>query len=187
MPLTWLPPEDCGVYRTHAWPSDELRGVFFVTDEILRATQRVLVDYGTRGGPNRGHEGLVFWMGRAEGECTRFLQVVAPTTDHGFGHVNVGREQVGEVARTGRHYELGLLSQIHSHPGDDARHSDGDDDMILLPFEGMLSIVVPDFGRSFISISQARVHQFQGGQWVLCTETSVARQFVTVPTLVDLR
>jgi len=34
---------------------------------------------------------------------------------------------------------MGILCQVHSHPGSDTRHSDGDDELVLLPFEGMLS------------------------------------------------
>jgi proteasome lid subunit RPN8/RPN11 len=86
-----------------------------------------------------------------------------------------------------RQHGLGILCQVHSHPGKDTRHSDGDDGLVLLPFEGMLSVVVPDFGIGFKAVSQCGVHQFQKGRWVLCDPDSVARGVLIVPVEVDLR
>ncbi len=71
--------------------------------------------------------------------------------------------------------------------GADARHSDGDDDLVLLPFEGMLSVVAPHYGIEVRSIEDFTFHQYQRGQWVLCTSESVAAGVITVPTIVDLR
>ncbi len=66
---------------------------------------------------------------------------------------------------------LGLLAQVHSHPGEDARHSDGDDKMVVAPYQGMLSIVVPHYGHvGMTPLSEVGVHQFQDGHWVLCSE-----------------
>lgn len=173
------------VFRTRPWPVDDLRGKFIVTREVLEATSRVLMDYGQLEG--FGHEGLVFWCGHRCEEVTAIVQVVAPATDHGPGHVSADRDAVGLAARAARGAGLGIVAQVHSHPGGDGRHSDGDDELILLPFEGMLSIVIPNFGASFSAIDQACVHQFQAGQWVLCRHDSVAKGFRTASALVDQR
>jgi hypothetical protein len=58
---------------------------------------------------------------------------------------------------------------------------------VLLPFENMLSIVVPDFGQDFSDLAGAAVHQFQDGRWVLCSRQSVERNTIVVPSVVDLR
>ena len=61
---------------------------------------------------------------------------------------------------------LGILAQVHSHPGRDTRHSDGDDDLVVMPFENMLSLVAPYYGRAIRAITDFSVHQFQDRRWV---------------------
>ena len=81
---------------------------------------------------------------------------------------------------------LGLLAQVHSHPGDDARHSDGDDVLVLMPYEEMLSIVVPRYGDLGIwPISMCGVHQFQQRVWRLCT--GGLENILLAPGVVDQR
>ena len=68
---------------------------------------------------------------------------------------------------------LGILAQVHSHPGWDTRHSDGDDELIVMPFENMLSLVAPFYGRTVYSIIDFSIHQFQNHRWVLCSRDSI--------------
>jgi hypothetical protein len=158
-----------------------------VCQPVLDATGQALVTFLDRGIADGGHEGIVYWCGHEAPDITVFLHAIIPEAEHGPQSVMVSRASVGRAQRHARSLGLGLLSQIHSHPGTDARHSDGDDDLILLPFEGMLSIVVPNFGRHFRRLSDACVHQFQDGRWVLCTASSLRTRFITVPSVHDLR
>jgi hypothetical protein len=134
-----------------------------------------------------GNEGITFLAGRELNDIQIFLQVIVPPADAGWGHVFVDQAAVGAAQRVARSSRLGILCQVHSHPGDDTRHSDGDDDLILLPFERMLSIVVPEYGRNFNHINQASVHQFQRGRWVLCDAASIEKNFYIVNEAVDIR
>jgi proteasome lid subunit RPN8/RPN11 len=62
---------------------------------------------------------------------------------------------------------LAVLGQVHSHPGGDTRHSDGDDDLIVLPHEGMFSLVVGRYGDGSVDPRDgAGLHQFQDRRWV---------------------
>ena len=110
-----------------------------------------------------------------------------PAAEHSPGRVMVSREEIGRTQRAARANKLGVLCQVHSHPGGDARHSDGDDELVLLPFEGMLSVVAPRFGVYFQALTGLCVNQYQDGAWVLCSPESVARQLIVVPTAQDLR
>jgi hypothetical protein len=77
---------------------------------------------------------------------------------------------------------------VHSHPTGATGHSLGDDDMVFMPFERMLSIVVPEYARfGLLPLNSLGVHQYQEGRWVLCSRESVHANFVAVPTLQDLR
>src|SRR5688572_26474200 len=175
------------VYRTRPLPSGELRGTFFVPEPVVLATRDALGSFAVAGINDGGHEGIAYWVGRETGELTVFLQCVVPAADHAAQRVSVSRAEIGRVARTARSKNMGVLCQVHSHPGRDARHSDGDDELVLLPFENMLSVVAPRFGMEWGKMADVCVHQYQGGQWVLCSPRSVAAQFVVVPTAMDLR
>ena len=182
--MSW---SDLPVYRTRPLPQGELRGSFLIAQSIIGATREALTSFALAGIRDGGHEGMAFWAGREVGPSTLILQAVVPEADHSDQRVMASAEAVGRAARTARASGLGIVCQVHSHPGGDSRHSDGDDDLVLLPFDGMLSIVVPNFGLDFNSLDGASVHQFQDGKWVLCSATSVACSVIVVSPYVDLR
>jgi proteasome lid subunit RPN8/RPN11 len=81
----------------------------------------------------------------------------------------------GSAARAARAARLGLVAQVHSHPGADTRHSDGDDDIVLMPFEGMFSLVVAEYGGGgMVPADGAGLHQFQDSRWILVRQTEPA-------------
>jgi len=180
---------DLPVHRTRPLPAGDLRGSFVLAESVIPATREALVSFALAGIEDGGHEGMAFWAGRESEGCgpTVILEVIVPDAEHSNQRVMASAEAVGSAARVARAHSVGILCQIHSHPGRDTRHSDGDDRLILLPFEGMLSIVVPEFGIRFTQLSQASVHQFQDGRWVLCSAASVAAGIVIAPAQVDLR
>jgi Prokaryotic homologs of the JAB domain len=180
---------DVPVYRTRLLPTGDLRGSFILAESVIPATRDALVSFAVAGIHDGGHEGMAFWAGleNSEFKSTVILGVIVPDADHSSQRVMASADAVGNAARVARAHGLGILCQAHSHPGRDTRHSDGDDDLVLLPFEGMLSIVVPEFGIHFESLNQASVHQFQDGRWVLCSAASVAANIVVAPTRIDLR
>jgi proteasome lid subunit RPN8/RPN11 len=164
-------------------PTGHLRGEFFVPEALIAATPLALRSYRE---PARDHEGILFWGG-LETECGAFLMcAVTPKAEHSRGRVFVTEENVLKAVHRLRSLGLGLMAQVHSHPGEDARHSDGDDAMVVAPCRGMLSIVVPHYGHvGMMPLSIVGIHQFQDGRWVLCTDG--LDQLHVVPTVMDLR
>lgn len=149
------------------WPTGPLVGRFSVLESVVTATESSLVQ---QKGPDGPHEGMVFWGGRESPGQTSYLAAATPETESGWGHVRANESQVSAVVQAFRRAGLGLLAQVHSHPGRDARHSIGDDEMIFMPFEGMVSIVVPLYGRTGMRpLSKCGIHQYRGDRWVLCT------------------
>ena len=175
------------VYRTRPLPTAPLVGRFLLSENVIRDTRDALIASALAGLHDRGHEGLVFWAGTQQEGLTVFTTVVLPRTDHRHGGVFVNERDFGAAVRAAKTQRLLVLAQVHSHPGDDARHSDGDDDLIVLPFAGMLSIVVPYFGVEWSGLHTARVHQFQNRTWTLCTQESVRDGLTVAPAVVDAR
>jgi len=175
------------VYRDQPLPKGELQGRFLIARPLLEVTREALTSIALEGLREGGHEGLVYWAGRETDAGVIFLSVVVPESDHGPQHVMVSGPEVSRASRHMRDYNLGLKAQVHSHPGGDARHSDGDDELILMPFDGMLSVVAPDFGRRVEELQDFTFHQYQDEEWVLCSQESVERSFEVIPTVMDIR
>jgi len=158
-----------------------------IAEGVIDRTRDALTSLARDGVGERGNEGLVFWAGVEGAPCTTFITVVVPGSERSPQSVFVSESSFGKAAMLAREAGVALLAQVHSHPGTDARHSDGDDDLILMPFEGMLSIVVPRYGLGWTGIAKARVHQYQDGMWKLCSDASVLSGITTAPLLVDAR
>jgi proteasome lid subunit RPN8/RPN11 len=94
--------------------------------------------------------------------------------------VEADEAAAGTAARAARARRLGIIAQVHSHPGTDTRHSDGDDTMVFMPYEGMFSLVVGNYGRDGLLPDEgAGLHQFQDHRWVLVRQGEPALIVVT--------
>ncbi len=171
---------DLPVHRLRPLAVGPARGRLIVPELVVRETTASL--RATRGTGGR-HEGIVFWAGLAHASGVLISLAIAPDSDHGPGHVRVPECGVLRASRTARGCGLALLAQVHSHPGDDVRHSDGDDDLVLMPFEGMFSLVIARYGTVPIEPgSSVGLHQFQDGRWLRIQPIELA--FIILPPLV---
>jgi hypothetical protein len=153
------------VHRTRPLPELPALGHLLVAESVVKRTQELLqhADTGTQ-----PHEALVWWLGRQAGGDTIVLACHQPPCHSGPQLVTADEAATGNAARAARAMRLGIVSQVHSHPGTDTRHSDGDDDLVLMPFLGMFSLVVASYGAGSLLPEQgAGLHQFQDGRWVL--------------------
>ena len=152
------------VYRMRDLPRGPSRGHLVVAAPVVDATVKLLRRFR---GADGSHEGIVFWAGRTVGADTLVLAAVAPRAKHTWGSVHADERAVGGASRAARAKCLGIVAQVHSHPGDDVRHSDGDDDLVLMPFDGMFSLVVANYGNARMEQGAGLgLHQFQDGRWV---------------------
>lgn len=166
-------------------PQGELRGRFLISEGAVSAAERLLPSFR---GPDGDHEGLLFLLGREIGELTMFTSVIAPDADHGYGHVICQPSAIAQAQQAAREHRLAILGQLHSHPSASTAHSEGDDTLVLMPFEGMLSLVAPWYGRHGLRpLHGLGVHQYQDGRWVLAIRDSVRDRFSIAPTSIDLR
>jgi hypothetical protein len=162
-----------------------LRGRFAILDGVVEALERLLPTYR---GPESSHEGLALLCGLELHDMTVFTTAIFPDADHRPAYVRCSADQFAAASAVARRSGLGVLAQVHGHPGDSAVHSLGDDDMVRPRFEGMLSIVVPRYGHDGLRpLHSLGVHQLQQGTWVLADGESVRRSLVVLPTAVDLR
>jgi hypothetical protein len=171
-----------GVLRTRPLPLRSARGRLIVSERVAAQTQAALREFKGADGP---HEGIVFWAGRRDGEDHLIATAVIPRARHGFGFVHVSANDVGAAANRARRFGLALLAQVHSHPGVDTRHSDGDDDLVLMPYEGMFSLVSAHYGEGDLTLAGGvGCHQFQDDHWVQISDLETA--LILVPDLIRM-
>lgn len=169
------------VNRLTPLPVGTPRGRLVVSAVVLDATQRALAEVRSE----VPHESLVWWLGRKVGDDTVVVSLIRPHTDSTPQSVMVSEVAAGVASRRAREFGLGVVAQIHTHPGTDLRHSDGDDELIFMPFEGMFSIVVAEYGRGRLDSPKGfSAHQFQDGRWVLLDRLTDA--IFVVPVEVSL-
>ena len=165
------------VMRKRLLPRGLLRGRYRASDTLVAETRRALSTFYEAGRGDGGHEGICFWAGLEGSDVTTLEAVIVPVAQHGPHGVFVSAVEFGNAAEQAHSMGLGILAQVHSHPGADTRHSDGDDELVVMPFENMLSVVAPFYGRTVRSIRDFSVHQFQDHRWVLCSTVSVMSKF----------
>lgn len=175
--------EDVDTGLVHRWaplPVAPARGHLIVPEYVRRATECVLRGFV---GPDGRHEGIAFWAGRQDKDDQLVAGVIVPRAVHGPDFVHVSASQVGEAAHQARSRRLVLLAQVHSHPGDDTRHSDADDNLVLMAREAMFSIVVARYGDRGPTLAEgAGIHQFQDGRWIQVSDAETA--LIVAPTTV---
>lgn len=168
--------------RSAPLPAAAPRGRLVVPASVAAETQAALL---ASRGPDGPHEGLVLWAGLEDGSATVALVAIRPAADTGWGHVLVPEAAALAAVRAAHALGLGVVAQVHSHPGRDARHSDGDDRLIFMPFEGMFSLVCAEYGRHGLGTPGATgVHQMQDGRWV---SVEPAKSLLIVPGAVEIR
>lgn len=171
------------VHRLKPLPVAQIRGRFVLADDLLDVSRSALaVGHG-----ELPTEGIAYWAGRERDGTSYLLTAIVPRARREPQRVVADEDAIGEAARTARWLQLGILAQVHSHPGRDVRHSDGDDEMVLMPFEGMLSIVLPEYAGQPVDLSTIGMHQFQDGRWVWLSRESVIDAVRIAPRLIDLR
>lgn len=105
----------------------------------------------------KGHEGIVYLLGRTDGAMALAVTAFKPEALTSPGSFSVdARAMAGCVGTAGR-YELQVVGQLHSHPGE-AYHSDGDVEGTRIRYLGYVSIVIPDYGRLLPSFQGAAVY-----------------------------
>lgn len=168
------------VMRRKPLPTGPATGRLVVAEHVLPITQAALQ---ASSGNHCSHEGLVFWLGRNVGADTLVLAATVPPTDNRAGGVFVHEPAVLAASQAAHAVGLGLTGQVHSHPGRDTRHSDGDDELILMPYEGMFSLVIGEYGHGNpLPGDGAGLHQFQSGRWVQISNDALT----VIPGLVKI-
>jgi proteasome lid subunit RPN8/RPN11 len=156
---------------------------FYITDNLVNATLNELRSFGL---PHKPHEGIVYWAGLRLDRGVVITTALVPDAITTPGSFFISAKANAEVTRFIMNNNLQLIGQIHSHPGCNVDHSLGDDENALLPFEGYLSFIVPNYARRG-NISEWGFHVYEQGRFIRKQKEWREQKIIILPFGTDLR
>lgn len=131
----------------------------YITDTIVKRTAALLDSFATE----RPSEGVVYWYGLEVGNRAVVTTLIVPDADTHSGAVHTSAAANARTLEAIVGTPLRLLGQAHSHPGAHVQHSATDDAETFARFEGMISVVVPYFGRYGLHPDECGIHRYLQG------------------------
>jgi hypothetical protein len=155
------------------------RPLVLIAEPVLRLSEQLLRQRRAW----RNHERVVYWAGFEIENRWIVTTVIRPQSQTTWGSFRTSAKANAEVVAYLSSTTLGLLGQVHTHPGESVDHSDGDDEMAVVAFENFLSIVVPHYGtRGMLPLQKCGIHRFESDQFrrLQATEISSSVRILTL-------
>lgn len=134
-----------------------LKSIF---DKSITELQRIGLDY---------KEGIVYWIGNLNNDVAEINEVIFagnyPEFENQQYYAKVPLETSFKIAEKIRQSKKLLFVQVHSHPAQ-AFHSPIDDARPISHRIGLISLVVPYFGKNVVDLSTCKIYEYEGkGNW----------------------
>lgn len=166
-------------------PKPNRRGLICICNHVLVRTVQVLNESGV---PDDPHEGVVYWAGRRIGNEAFITTCIAPAARTSDGSFATSSETNARVVISLADAQLELIGQVHSHPSELVGHSRGDDQRALMPFEGFLSVVVPNYARNgMLPLTKCGIHIFEKSHFRRLEDAEIRTRLRIVQEFTDLR
>ena len=157
----------------------------WIPSTVIRNTTDILRKSGRNG---ESHEGVAYWAGRRSGPLCFVTTVIAPAAGTTRGSFDTSIQANAKVVMYLASVGLELIGQVHSHPGSFVGHSKGDDARALMPYEGFLSIIAPNYAKNGMSpLTICGVHVFEKGQFRQMKANEIENNFRITDDIADLR
>ena len=161
------------IFRKERKSKDKKR--YVISSKVIKDTERVLQDYANK---NPSNEGLVYWAGIVSNNTINITTVIAPNTESDFGRVSTSHKDNFHVVNELSKLKLVEVAQVHSHPGYFVQHSDGDDKWAAFKFEGLLSLVVPNYCKEgMLPLEKCGIHRYENGKFSRLSKEYVKKHF----------
>lgn len=160
------------------YPKDKLK--YKINSDVVAFTEKTLKEYGKI---DDGNEGIVYWAGSINGNCINIDMAIAPEAETSGGSIKVPHisnlQVVLCLSKNNRHH----LGQVHSHPGSWVGHSSVDDEDAAFKKTGLLSVVVPFYGRTgMLDLEKCGIHRFGELNFFRLKNWYIKRRFSIIET-----
>lgn len=151
--------------------------IYRISNGVIPFTVQVLQEYGKGKKPC---EGVVYWSGKRLNDLELLIDcAVAPRIKARQYHFQVDHHANAAFVDFINDNDRIYISQVHSHPGTFVDHSDVDDNESAFRSEGLVSIVVPFYGRrGMIPLTECGVHRYQQNEFFRLADDYVAQHFL---------
>lgn len=153
----------------------------FIANELAQETAELLNSFAHR----RPAEGVVYWFGIECSDVAVVTTLIVPDADTSDGTVRTSAQANGAAIRVVVDTPLVYLGQAHSHPTWNVGHSSVDDADTFARCDGVISVVVPWFGRYGLRLADCGVHRHIGGRFIRVK--NMTEHLRLIPGLADLR
>jgi hypothetical protein len=172
------------LFRREATPPPAPLKVY-LHQEVAQATAEIVASYGNS---EEDHEGIAYWAGVVTDTAWVVTTVLAPEAITTRGSYNTTALANAHVISAVNKLHLQVLAQVHGHPGSWVGHSGGDNTGAFMPYTGFYSVILPFYGREgMLPLSKCGIHRFEDDGFSQLTTVEIERDFIVVPTAVDLR
>ena len=148
----------------------------------------ILLDYFNKKPSN---EGFVYWAGNIKGFKYNINALVAPKTDSDTRRVTIPPIENFYYTKALASNNLVHIGQVHSHPENWVGHSEGDNLWAAFKNEGLISIVVPNYGKDgMLPFRNCGFHRFHEQEFYRLSNKYIKGNFKIVdeePIIIDLR
>lgn len=153
--------------------------IIIVPDYVRAATEALFFRESTR----KWKEAVAYWAGVKCADNWVVTTVILPRARTTWGSFSVSAAANAEVVSLLSANKLKLIAQVHTHPGEWAGHSEGDDLGAAMAHENFVSIVVPAYGVGGLrDLKECGVYRFEAAAFRELSREQV-RDFVRwVPT-----
>jgi len=153
----------------------------FISNELAQRTAELLNSFASR----RPSEGVVYWFGIESANFAVVTTLIVPDAETGAGSVRTSPEANAEAIDVITGTQLVYIGQAHSHAGPNVCHSQVDDEETFASFDGVISLVIPWFGRYGFQVEHCGVYRHMGGRFRLIQD--VGEHLQILPGIADLR
>ena len=158
---------------------------FIVLNSVITHTCALLKSFAEK---DMMHEGIVYWVGYETANLKVVTTCITPNAITTVGSFDTDEVANADVIRELSQWKSVLLAQVHSHPGRIVDHSDGDNERAFMPFNGFLSVVVPNYAaRGMLPLTVNGFHLYHGGHFFRLSDRVVSKVISIVPNFVDMR
>ncbi|MBI5021130.1 MAG: Mov34/MPN/PAD-1 family protein [Ignavibacteriales bacterium] len=146
-----------------------------INEAVIKQSIDSFLKFGLSDKP---HEGIVYWAGKRDPKGVIVIRCLTPNAKTAWGSFQTSAQANAEIIKILCKEHLELIGQVHTHPGKFVGHSDGDDQLALMPYEGFLSIVVPQYARGgMLPLTKCGVHVFENGYFRRLGSVEIKKTF----------
>jgi len=167
-------------------PKDRYR--YTISEDVIEMTNKILEQYRKVIPSN---EGFVYWAGTIFKNEILINAVIVPETKSDKGSVMIPPEANFYVVQVLSQHKLQHIGQVHSHPSSWVDHSEGDNEWASFKTNGLISIVVPNYGKNgMLPLKICGLHRYKDERFIRLSKKYIRRHFKIIKCdakLIDLR